>query len=288
MVFQDDNKLKVAVPNKGRLREPTIELLRQSGYQFRVANKALYASSTNSDLVFVFVRADDIPVLVGSGVIDIGITGQDLVQERGAKIEELLTLGFGNCRLCVAVEESLQFSSLKDLQGKTIATSFPAITQHHFSKEGVEVHCVEMNGSIEIMVPLKLADAIVDLVETGDTLKKNHLKVAETLGQYQSVLICHPSKVDDPRVLKVKRRMEGVLVANQYAVLEYNINKSKLADAEKVAPGFNSPTVSALEDAGMVAVKVMVEKKAVVDVMDRLEALGATAIFETGIRNCRL
>lgn len=288
MIFDDSSKLKFAVPNKGRLREPVIDLLHRSGYKFRVSDKALYATSTNSDLIFVFVRADDIPVLISSGVVDAGITGQDLVVERGARVEELLKLGFGRCRLSVAVGERDDITSIDQLKNKTIVTSFPVLTQSFFAAKNIPVQCVEMNGSVEIMVPLGLADAIVDLVETGDTLKRNHLRVIDNLGVYEAVLLCQVAQKNDARIQLIKRRLEGVLVAARYCVLEYNISRSKLPEAEKITPGFNSPTLSDLEDKSSVAVKVMVEKDQVVDVMDRLEKLGATAIMETSIQNCRL
>jgi len=281
------NTLKFALPNKGRLSEPAIKLLKDAGYKFRPKSKTLYASCTNADIVFVFVRMADIPTLVDSGVIDMGITGQDLIEEREVEVTELLKLGIGKCDLCVASDENFG-SDIKKLGGATIATSFPNMTQSFFSDKGIEVNCIEMSGSVEIMVGLNLAKAIVDLVETGDSLKQNHLKVIETIGSFETVLIANDSLKDNPDVLKIKRRIEGILVAQNYSLLEYNISKEDLAKAEKVCAGFESPTVSELEDKSWVAVKVMVEKNQVVDVMDKLENLGATAILETRITNCRL
>ena len=282
------NQIKIAIPNKGRLREPAISLLKKSGYKFRTKERALYATCTNSDLVVIFTRADDIPVLVDKGAVDLGITGQDLIEEREATVSNLLDLGFGRCKLCLAIPENQDLKSLKVLEGKTIATSFPTITKNYFSKQNIKVQTVELNGSVEIMVALEFADVIVDLVESGDTLKQNKLKSFETIGTYQSVLIANPNKENDPEIQKLKRRFEGILVASRYSILEYNIPKAKITDAENITPGFKSPTIASLEDDKWLAVKVMVEKSIVVDVMDKLEALGATAIFETAIDNCRL
>lgn len=287
-MLSGSGKLRFALPGKGRLAEPAAELLRRSGYRFRARGRHLYATCTNDDIVFVFVRADDIPVLVDAGVADVGITGSDLVAERQAEVATLLELGFGRCRLCVAVPESYEAAGLEPLAGKTVATSFPRTTEAFFAAKGVKINAVEMSGSVEIMVALNMADAIVDIVETGDSLRENHLKVHAEIGQFQTVLVASPAAADDPRVAKLCRRIEGVLVADRYSVLEYNIPASALAEAETVTPGFESPTVSPLDAEGWLAVKVMVEKKRVVEAMDRLEAIGATGIFETELRNCRL
>ena len=288
MSIHDTSKIRFAVPNKGRLNEPATDLIRRSGYSFRLHGRHLYATCSTADIVFIFVRAEDIPVLVASGVAAVGITGSDLVAEREAAVDLLLELGFGKCRLCVAGPEGAEEANLSAFAGKTIATSFPHTTQQFFANQGVNVCVLEMQGSMEIMVSLQLADGIVDIVETGDSLRENHLKVLAEIGQYQSVLIAHPSTSADPRVVQIRRRLEGVLVASRYSILEYNIPADRLKQAELITPGFQSPTVSQLDQAGWLAVKVMVEKSGVVQVMDRLEALGATAILETEVRNCRL
>jgi len=287
-MINDRQRLRVALPGKGRLREPTIELLKKAGFDFRAKDRNLYATCTNAEIVFIFVRTDDIPVLIDSGVVDVGITGSDLVLERKADVETVLTLGYGRCRLCVAVKDSHDGDSLEPLRNKTIATSFPHITSGFFEKNGVPVKCIEMNGSVEIMVALGLADAIVDIVETGDSLRDNNLKVLKDIGRYETVLICSKNVVKDPRVANLRRRIEGILVASRYSILEFNIPENKLKEAESVAPGYESPTVSHLDEPGWVAVKVMVPKDKVVDTMDRLQDIGASAILETEVKNCRL
>lgn len=288
MNLTETDRIKFAIPSKGRLKDPTIELLKKAGFKFRTQGRNLYATCTNYDIVFIFIRADDIPVLVDSGVVHLGITGSDLILERAAHVEKVLPLGYGQCRLCVAIKENWNPESIKDLEGKNIATSFPVLTTDYFKRNNVNVKCIEMNGSVEIMIALNLAHAIVDIVETGDSLRDNNLKVFSEIGVYETTFVAHKSVAEDERILKIKRRIEGVLVANQYSMLEYNIKEKFLKDAEKVTPGFDSPTVSRLDLEDWCAVKVMVKKSQVVQVMDKLEAVGATAIIETDITNCRL
>lgn len=287
-MIHDRNRLRFAIPGKGRLREPSIELLKKAGFDFRAKDRNLYATCTNADIVFIFVRADDIPVLINSGVVDMGITGSDLIIERQADIDSILNLGYGKCKLCVAVRDSYTENDIAPLKDKTIATSFPTITKNYFNANNINVNCVEMNGSVEIMVALGLADAIVDIVETGDSLRDNNLKVLSEIGSYETVLVSNKKISSNPQVLQIKRRIEGILVANRFSLLEYNILESKFKDAEGIASGYESPTVSHLDEQGWLAVKVMVEKTKVVETMDKLESIGATAIIETEVKNCRL
>ena len=288
MPLNDMSRIKLAIPNKGRLKEPAVELLRRSGYRFRAKERALYATCPAANLTIIFLRAIDIPVLVGNGVIDIGITGQDLVEERMADVDELLPLGFGQCRLCVAASEEMKDPSLRALDGKTVATSFPRITENFFQANGVNVTCIELDGSVEIMIGLGLADAIVDLVETGDSLRANHLAVTAEIGTYQTALIGRKGIGEDDHIVRIRRRLEGILIADRYSILEYNVKTDRLREAETITPGFSSPTISKLEDPAWIAVKVMVKKKDVPDVMDRLAEIGAAAVFESSITNCRL
>ncbi len=280
--------MRFAVPNKGRISEPALTLIKRAGFAFRTKERMLYASCTTADVLFVFVRAEDIPLMVARGAVDVGITGSDLVLEKQADVTELLRLDFGQCRLCVAVGASVTGDDIEQLRGATVTTSFPTITADYFRRQGIEVNCVEMSGSIEVTVGLGIADAVVDIVETGDSLRENNLRVFREIGRYQTVLIAGRDRADDERVARIRRRMEGILIANKYGMLEYNIPASQLKEAEKITPGYESPTVSELDEKGWCAVKVMVEKEKIADAMDRLEAIGATALIETEIRNCRL
>lgn len=288
-MLNDESRVRFALPGKGRLKDPAIELLQKAGFRFRAKGRNLYATCTSDNITFIFVRADDIPLLVQKGVVDMGITGSDLVIERDADVRQLLELGFGRCRLCVAVKEECSAKDYSFLKNATVATSFPRITTDFFKKNNTDINIVQMNGSVEIMVALGLADAIVDIVETGDSLRDNNLKVFSDIANYETVLIAnHDFAAKSQMTEMISRRIEGILVATRYSILEYNIDKKNLAKAEEITPGYNSPTLSPLENEGLFAVKVMVLKGDVPSVMDRLEAIGATAIIESEIKNCRL
>jgi ATP phosphoribosyltransferase len=212
------------------------------------------------------------------------------VHEAGCerRVKRLQDLDFGHCRLAVAVPEKSSFRRAQDLRGRRIAVSMIRSAQEFFRQQKTKVHCVEVSGSVEIMVALGLADAIVDLVQSGDTLRENGLRVMQDISTTQAVLIANPKPRDARLCAILKRRLEGVLTARQYTLLEYNIRRADLKYAEKIAPGFDSPTVSDLEDPKWCAVKVLVPRKQVVEIMDKLEAVGASAILETPVNHCRL
>jgi ATP phosphoribosyltransferase len=217
-----------------------------------------------------------------------GITGSDLVAESDTDVVERLDLGVGQCRLAICVPEKSAIQKPAQLDGCRIATSFPHNTQRYLQQHGATAHLVTLSGSVEVMIALGVADSIVDLVETGSTLAANHLRILDEIGSYQTVLIqnrdCGHVELAD----RVVRRLEGVVIARSYSLLEYNVPRSKLAEAEQITPGFNSPTVSSLEDSDWCAVRVMVKRSDVISIMERLEALGASAILEMQITNCRL
>ena len=279
--------LKIGVPSKGRLADLTNELLRQAGLRFRRQNRSLFARVSELPVDITFLRTDDIPVLCAEGAIDMGITGSDLVSEAAVTVEERLRLGIGKCRLALCVPESSEARSVSDLNDARLATTFPVTTAAYLSEQGVNAHMVKLSGSVEIMIALGVADVIVDLVETGSTLAANRLRILEEIGQYQTVLIQNPS-CKDPMADRIVRRLEGVVIARGYSLLEYNVPRSRLDEAKEITPGFNSPTVSALEDSDWCAVRAMVKKNDLICVMEQLEAIGASAILETEISNCRL
>jgi ATP phosphoribosyltransferase len=283
--------LRIGIPSKGRLSELATELLLQAGLNFRRQERSLFARVKDIPADITFLRADDIPVLCAEGAIDLGITGSDLVAEHRASVEKRLDLGVGRCRLAICVPEESSYRSAADLQGCRVATSFPRITQGYLASHGSTVHLVELTGSVEVMIALGVADAIVDLVETGSTLAANRLRLMDEVGQYETILIQTPGLADpEHRSLadRIVRRLEGVVIARAYSLLEYNIPRARLAEAEQITPGFNSPTVSSLEDPAWCAVRVMVPQREVISAMERLEQLGASAILETKISNCRL
>jgi ATP phosphoribosyltransferase len=227
-------------------------------------------------------------VLCAEGAIDMGITGGDLIDETGVNLTTRLALGMGNWRLAICVPEESGIRKPADLAGRPIATSFPRVTQNYLDRHKVSAHVVRLTGSVEVMIALGVADAIVDLVETGSTLAANRLTVLDELGRYEAVLVQNPATPHSELADKVVRRLEGVVIARSYSLLEYNVPEEKLSEAEKITPGFESPTVNKLEEPGWFAVRAMVKRSEVIDIMERLDALGATAILETTITNCRL
>jgi len=283
-----DRLLRIGVPSKGRLAEVSALLLNEAGLAFRRSERSLFARCRDMPVEVTFLRADDIPVLTGEGAIDLGITGADLVAESGMPLVHRLDLGIGSCRLALCVADDSSITDPRQLVGKRIATSFRRITREWLAARGVEAHFVELSGSVEIMIMLGVADAIVDLVETGSTLAANRLRVLDEIGRYQTVLVQNEQTSDGLLVDRIVRRLEGIVIARSYSLLEYNIPRSRLSEAEKITPGFNSPTVSALEDPEWCAVRAMVRRGEAHGIMERLEAIGASAIIETSISNCRL
>lgn len=280
--------LRIGVPSKGRLADLAAELLREAGLSFRRQERSLFARCREMPVDITFLRTDDIPVLCAEGALDLGITGSDLVDESGAEVNPRLELGVGHCRLAICVPQDSPVESVRQLNQARVATSFPNVTRRYFEREGANVHLVELSGSVEIMISLGVADAIVDLIETGSTLAANQLRILAEIGRYETVLIQNRVLREAELADRVVRRLEGVVIARSYSLLEYNIPRAKLREAEQITPGFNSPTVSALEDSQWCAVRVMVRRSSVIAVMEQLEALGASAILETAISNCRL
>lgn len=217
-----------------------------------------------------------------------GITGSDLVEEANAEIDVRMRLGMGRCRLAFCVPNDSTIQSAAELDQSRIATSFPTVTRRYLAEREAEAHLVALSGSVEVMIQLGIADAIVDLVETGSTLAANRLRILEEIGSYETVLIQNNRSHDTLTADRVVRRLEGVVIARDYSLLEYNIPKNKLAEAEAITPGFNSPTVNSLEDDQWCSVRVMVKRSDIIESMERLETLGASAIIETPISNCRL
>jgi len=298
----NDQPLRIGIPSKGRLADLAGDILKDGGLRFRRQNRALFARVKSLDVKadekatpidITFVRTDDIPVLCAEGAIDLGITGSDLVAEaridnRPVAVDTRLALGMGGCRLAICVPDSSPVVGAKDLAGDRIATSFPNITRAYLNEHGVTGHIVQLSGSVEVMIALGVADAIVDLVETGSTLAANRLRILDEIGQYETVLIQNPRTPHGPLCNRIARRLEGVVIARSYSLLEYNVPEAKLAAAEQITPGFSSPTINRLEQEGWFSIRAMVKRGDVIDIMEQLETLGAKAILETSIANCRL
>ncbi|NBT13346.1 MAG: ATP phosphoribosyltransferase [Planctomycetia bacterium] len=280
--------LRIGLPSKGRLAEVSAQLLSEAGLNFRRPERSLFARCRDMPVEVTFLRTDDIPVLCAEGAIDLGVTGADLVAESGASLVHRLDLGIGSCRLALCVAEGSDVADPRQLAGRRIATSFPRITRDWLAARGVTAHFVELSGSVEIMIQLEVADAIVDLVETGSTLAANRLRVLDEIGRYETVLVQNHHVCDAATADRIVRRLQGIVIARSYSLLEYNIPRARLAEAESITPGFKSPTVSALEDPSWCAVRAMVRRGEAHGIMERLEAIGASAIIETEIANCRL
>lgn len=283
-----DRNFRIGVPSKGRLADLAADLLSEAGLSFRRQPRSLFARVRGAPVDVTFLRTDDVPVLCAEGAIDMGVTGSDLVAESGVDVQVRLALGVGACRLAVCVPEESAFAVPSDLDGCRLATSFPNVTTKYLESHNSSAHMVNLAGSVEIMATLGVADAVVDLVETGSTLAANKLRILDEIGRYETVLIQNHNVVDTQLADRVVRRLEGVVIARGYSLLEYNVRRNQLVDAERITPGFNSPTVSALEDPEWCAVRVMVKRGEVIEIMERLEQLGASAILETAISNCRL
>lgn len=284
----DDRSLRIAIPSKGRLHDRAAALLREAGLSFRRRDRRLHSSVKGFDATVIFANAGDIPTLIAEGAVDLGISGQDLVRERGGdRVKEQLLLGFGRCRICVAVREADGISDVAELAGRSIGTSFPWHAERFLAERQIDARLIQLKGSLEVMVALGLVDAIVELVETGDSLRDNHLVPIAEIATSEAVLISHVEPAHG-LVPTVVRRVEGVLIAQRYVICEYNLPEGRLTEAREVTPGFNAPTVQQTGDAGTLAIKVMVPAAEIAVVMDRLEAIGATAILVSTISNCRL
>ncbi len=283
-----DERLRIAVPSKGRLRDAALDTLERAGLRFRVSGRRLFAVCSDTGIRIIFTNTADIPVLVAEGVVDLGITGSDQVLEKRVEVEEHRRLGFGRCRLSVAVHKDAPFRSAADLGGRVVGAKFVHLARDYFERLGVRVQLIEIQGAVEVMVLLGLVDAIVEIVETGNSLVENDLVELEKVLDAEAVLIGSSRPRDVELRDQLLRRIDGVLAARRYSLLEYNCPATRIAEATRITPGFSSPTVTPLQDEAWLAVKVLVEKSTTQRVIDALEGLGCVAILETELRHARL
>jgi ATP phosphoribosyltransferase len=286
--------LRVAVPNKGSLNGPALQLLSAAGYRVHREHKALFATDVPNDVQFVFLRPTDIARNVGAGVLDVGITGQDLLAAAGTAEAtiELLALDFGVSRFYFAAPHGVA-ASIADLDGKRVATSFPVLVTQAAARAGIHVELVELDGAVETAVELGLADAIADVVETGASLQAAGLHtVGEPIMRSEAVLVRGVRSVlvgaSERAVEVLIQRLRGVLIARQYVIMDYNCPTVALPAAREITPGIEAPTISPLGEEGWVAVRAMVLRGQAQVVMDRLWAVGARAILVTSLEACRL
>jgi ATP phosphoribosyltransferase len=278
--------LRVAVPNKGSLSETAVEMLQEAGYATRRDTKELHVVDTRNDVEFFYLRPRDIATYVGSGALDIGITGRDLLLDSHSAATELAELGFGGSTFRFAGPAD-EFSELSDLAGKTVATSYPGLVGNFLRDAGVDATLVHLDGAVESAVQLGVADAVADVVSTGTTLRKAGLGIfGPVILDSTAVLIASPET--KPSTGTLIRRLQGVLVARQYVLVDYDLPVRLLEQATAVAGGIESPTISPLRDPEWVAVRVMIPRGDANDVMDRLYELGARAILVTAIHAARL
>jgi len=296
-----DGRLLFAIPKKGRLHEKCLEMLQGADIQFRRHNRLDVCLVLNHPIALVFLPASDIPSFVGKGNVDLGITGHDVILEAKMQdhVTEALRLGFGKCALQVQVPESGSIQSVDDLAGKRVVTSYEVLAGEYFGsvddrlqKADTERTKIEyVGGSVEAACSLGLADGIVDLVESGETMRAAGLHAIATVLQTEAVLI--KSSVPKhtkltPLINMITTRLAGVLAAGQYVICNYNIPRTQLSAATAVTPGRRAATISPLEDEGWVAVSSMVEKNRTATVMDTLMGIGAEDILIFKIDNCRV
>lgn len=280
--------LRIAVPNKGSLSEPAMTMLQEAGYRQRRGRELALVDSENG-VEFFFLRPLDIAVYVGAGRLDVGITGRDMLLDCGAKAEEVMQLGFARSTFRYAARPGT-VTSVKEFGGKTVATSYVGLVAEHLKRNGVEATVVHLDGAVEISIQLGVADVIADVVETGSTLRSAGLEIIdEPIMESEAIVIRRAgAPADDPKVRQFLRRMQGVLVARQYVMMEYDIRVEHLEEAAALTPGLESPTISPLHREGWVAVRSMVRAEDAQRIMDDLYELGGRALLTTSIHACRL
>jgi ATP phosphoribosyltransferase len=278
--------LRIAIPNKGSLAETAADMLAEAGYAGRRDQRDLHVIDERNGVEFFYLRPRDIATYVGSGALDVGITGRDLLLDSQSEAIEIADLSFGASTFRFA-GPAQTFSALSDLDGKRVATSYPVLVGNFLARHGVTVKLIPLDGAVESAVRLGVADAVADVVSTGSTLRKAGLEIfGPVLLESTAVLISRDPSVAGIQTLQ--RRLEGVLVAQQFVLMDYDCPREILDAACAIAPGIESPTVSPLHDPNWVAVRVMVPRADRNDVMDKLYDLGARAILVSAIHAARL
>ncbi len=285
--------LRVAVPNKGALSEPAAEILAEAGYRRRTDPKDLTVIDPINQVEFFFLRPKDIAIYVGSGELDFGITGRDLVRDSGAPVRERLALGFGSSSFRYAGPAGRNWTTA-DLAGKRIATAYPNLVRKDLAERGIEATVIGLDGAVEISVQLGVADAVADVVGSGRTLSLHDLVAfGEPLCDSEAVLIerthhgGHPHNRTTTARDQLVARVQGVVFGQQYLMLDYDCPRSVMDKATSITPGLKSPTIAPLADPAWVAIRALVPRRGVNEIMDELAAIGAKAILASDIRFCR-
>jgi ATP phosphoribosyltransferase len=282
--------LRVAVPNKGALSEPATEILAEAGYRRRTDAKDLTVLDPVNEVEFFFLRPKDIAIYVGSGELDLGITGRDLARESGAPVTERLALGFGSSTFRYAAPAGRSWTTA-DLAGRRIATAYPNLVRQDLAAKNIEATVIRLDGAVEISVQLGVADAIADVVGSGRTLSVHNLvPFGEPLCDSEAVLVERAGPKADQSgsaADQLVARVQGVVFGQQYLMLDYDCPRSVLDTATSITPGLESPTISPLAHADWVAVRALVPRRGVNATMDKLAAIGAKAILASDVRFCR-
>lgn len=281
--------LRVALPNKGALSESASEMLAEAGYRRRhEGSKDLTLIDPENDVEFFFLRPKDIAVYVGSGRLEMGITGRDLAADSMAEVDEQLDLGFGHSTFRYAGPAGAGWTTDR-LAGARIATSYPNIVRRDLQQRGIEAEVIRLDGAVEISIQLGVADCIADVVGSGRTLKVHGLEAfGNVLCDSAGVLISRSDAEVTAPMAQLRARLQGVVFAQQYMMLDYNCPRDLLAEVSAITPGIESPTVSPMADPAWIAVRSMVPRKKVNSIMDELAAAGAKSIIATDIRSCRM
>lgn len=277
----DNKQLKIAIPNKGRLTEETIKLLQTIGLEFDTQDRNLISRAKNAPIDIIYVRASDIPEYVQDNVVDLGITGLDLIKEKKTDVKILRNLGYGETELIVAVPEKSNIRKITDLRNKNITTSYPILTAQYLKSKKIKANIIEVDGAVEITPLLGLGDAIVDLVSTGTTLRANKLTPLDTILKSETVLLTNKKSLQKNKTLinSLLIRIDSVLIAKDKVYIMMNAPENKLEEIKKVAPGLSAPTIMKLTKNNMVAIHSVIEKKDVWRIIEKLKQIGATGIL---------
>ena len=280
--------LRIAIPNKGSLADESIAILKEAGYKQRTDSRDLVLVDTTNSVEFYYLRPRDIAIYVGSGELEAGITGRDLLIDSGALAVEVIALNFGGSTFRFAGPTGKGYS-IKDISGKRVATAYPGLVQSHLVSLGVSAEVVRLDGAVESSVRLGVADLIADVVSTGNTLRQAGLEIfGDPILTSEAILISRKDVAIASDLEVLIRRLQGVVTARQYVLMDYDIKKSDIDAACAITPGLESPTISPLQNPDWLAVRAMVLRSETNKVMDDLYVLGARGILVTDIHACRL
>jgi ATP phosphoribosyltransferase len=279
MIRNERGPLRLALPNKGRLAEPAVELLRAAGLEFELSERRLSASVANADLELLFVRTEDVAEYVADGLVELGLSGADLIAEHGGELGTILPLGFGACSLVLAVPRESAASDVEGVRGARIATSFPRVTAAFLERCGVDAQVVEVRGAVEVTPQLGVADAVVDLVASGSTLRMNGLRPIATLLASEAVLVGRDGAGDDERVTPLVDMLRSVLDARGREYMMMNAPAEALGRIREIIPGLSGPTVMPLADPSQIAIHSVVERSQLWRIVPALKAAGARDIL---------